>query len=190
MKTFISILTMLILAIPAFVQAQHSHHSGGDTDFKTEFTTLIESYLSMKDHLLESNAEKAIEAGYELTEGLEKIGEQRLEGDDHMAWMETYGAIENSLNEIQNSSDLDELRKYFHPLSEELAGAAERFGINGVVFVQHCPMAIDKEGGSWLSREEQIANPYLPDSMLRCGRVIEKINYPKEYESQRLAFPA
>jgi hypothetical protein len=63
----------------------------------------------------------------------------------------------------------------FQPLSEELAGAAEHFGVEGVVYVQHCPMAFNNQGGSWLSREEQIANPYLPATMLRCGRVIGRV---------------
>jgi len=175
MKIILSILTSLILTVPAVVQSQHNHHTGGESDFQTEFTTFIESYLSMKDHLVESDKSKALEAGNELAEQLEQIGEHRLEGDEHMAWMETYSTIENSLNAIQNSSDLDELRKHFQPLSEELAGAAEQFGVKGVVYVQHCPMAFNNEGGSWLSRDEQINNPYLPDTMLRCGRVIESI---------------
>jgi membrane fusion protein, copper/silver efflux system len=38
-----------------------------------------------------------------------------------------------------------------------------------------CPMAFDNEGANWLSREEQIQNPYLPENMLTCGDVIESI---------------
>lgn len=175
MKKVITVLTILILTLPAFVQAQQSHHSGVEGDFQTEFTTLIEAYLSMKDHLVESNKSKALEAGDELAEQLEQIGEHRLEGDDHMAWMEAYRAIDNSLNAIQNSTNLDELREHFRALSEELAGAAEHFEIKGVIYVQYCPMSVGNEGGSWLSREEQISNPYMPDTMLRCGSVIESI---------------
>jgi membrane fusion protein, copper/silver efflux system len=157
------------------LQAQHGHHSGGENDFTAEFTELIESYLVLKHHLVESNRNEAFETAGELSSLLEEIGKHRLEGDDHMAWMQVYDSIESQLNAISASSDLDELRTHFLPLSEELAEAAQRFGVEGVVYVQNCPMAFDDEGGSWLSREEQIQNPYLPDTMLGCGSVIETI---------------
>ena len=153
--------------------AQGHEHSPGD--FQTEFTELINSYLVLKDALIESDAETALYAASQMKEQLEEIGKHRLEGDDHMAWMEVYDSVESQLNAVTNSTDLDELRTHFLPLSEELAEAAQRFGVERVVYVQHCPMAFDNEGGSWLSREQQIANPYLPDTMLRCGRVIDSI---------------
>ncbi len=36
-------------------------------------------------------------------------------------------------------------------------------------------MALDDEGADWLSTEEQIQNPYLPETMPGCGEVIEKV---------------
>jgi membrane fusion protein, copper/silver efflux system len=174
-KLTTSIFALLLFTLPMAVQAQHGHHSAGGNDFKAEFTALIESYLILKDHLVESNRDKAFETAGELNSLLEEIGKHRLEGDDHMAWMQAYDSIESHLDAISNSSGLDELRSHFHPLSNELADAAQHFGVERVVYVQHCPMAFNNEGGSWLSSEEQIANPYLPDTMLRCGRVIERI---------------
>ena len=171
----ISIFTLLLLTLPTAIHAQNGHQSGGETDFKAEFTRLIESYLVLKNHLVESNSKEAFETAGDLSSLLEEIGKHRLEGDDHMAWMEVYDSVESQLNAVTNSTDLDELRTHFLPLSEELAEAAQRFGVDGVVYVQHCPMAFDNEGGSWLSSEEQIRNPYLPDTMLGCGRVIDSI---------------
>jgi hypothetical protein len=174
-KINISIFALLLFTLPAAINAQHGHHSSGDNDFESEFTALIESYLTLKDHLVESNHDEAIKTAGELSSLLEEIGKHRLEGDDHMAWMAVYDSIENHLNAIFGSSEPDELRSHFLPLSEALAQAAKRFGVEGVIYVQNCPMVFDNEGGSWLSREEQIANPYLPDTMLRCGSVIERI---------------
>ncbi len=174
-KLTTSIFALLLFTLPMAVQAQHGHHSAGGNDFKAEFTALIESYLTLKDDLVESNRDEAFETAGELSGLLEGIGKHRLEGDDHMAWMQVYDSIESHLGAISNSADIDELRTHFRPLSDELAEAAQRFGIEGVVYVQNCPMAFNNEGGSWLSREPQIANPYLPDTMLRCGRVIEGI---------------
>lgn len=49
------------------------------------------------------------------------------------------------------------------------------FGIEGVVYHQYCPMVFGNVGANWLSSEEQIQNPYLPETMLGCGEVIERI---------------
>jgi Cu(I)/Ag(I) efflux system membrane fusion protein len=49
------------------------------------------------------------------------------------------------------------------------------FGIEGVVYHQYCPMAFSDEGANWLSINERIQNPYLPETMPGCGEVIERI---------------
>lgn len=176
MKNFkLSLITFLIALFPVMALAQHGHHSDEENGFTSEFTAMVEIYLVMKDHLVESNLDGAMAAAGEMGAKLEEIGPHRLEGEDHMAWMETYDSIESLLEAIITGTDLDEVRKQFRPLSEELAEAAQKFGVDGVVYVQNCPMAFDNEGGSWLSSEQQIANPYLPDTMLRCGRVIDSI---------------
>ncbi|NJN26228.1 MAG: DUF3347 domain-containing protein [Cyclobacteriaceae bacterium] len=36
-------------------------------------------------------------------------------------------------------------------------------------------MAFNDEGAFWLSKEEEIYNPYFGDKMLKCGRMEEKI---------------
>jgi Cu(I)/Ag(I) efflux system membrane fusion protein len=36
-------------------------------------------------------------------------------------------------------------------------------------------MANDNEGADWLSKEEQVQNPYFGDQMLTCGTVQETI---------------
>ena len=150
----------------------HNQNSG---DFESEFTELIESYLVLKDALVESDAEGALSAATQMESQLEDIGEHRLEGNDHMKWMETYSKIESGLTEITGSADLEEIRTHFYGLSETLITGVKDFDIEGVVYHQHCPMAFNNEGGSWLSSEEQVQNPYMPDTMLGCGRVIEKI---------------
>ena len=150
----------------------HNQNSG---DFESEFTGLIESYLVLKNALVESDAEAALSAASQMESQLVEIGEHRLEGDHHMKWMETYNKIESGLTEITGSTDLEEIRTHFYGLSETLIAGVKNFDIEGVVYHQHCPMAFDNEGGSWLSSEEQIRNPYLPDTMMGCGRVIERI---------------
>ena len=46
---------------------------------------------------------------------------------------------------------------------------------NDKLFVQFCPMADNNTGAFWISREDQILNPYFGDMMLNCGSVEEII---------------
>jgi len=150
----------------------HNQNSG---DFESEFTELIESYFTLKDALVESDIEAALTAASKMKGQLKDIGEHRLEGDGHMKWMGTYSKIDSDLSEITGSNGLDEVRAYFYSLSETLIASVKDFDIEGVAYHQHCPMAFNNDGGSWLSSEEQIRNPYMPDTMMGCGGVIEKI---------------
>jgi Cu(I)/Ag(I) efflux system membrane fusion protein len=45
----------------------------------------------------------------------------------------------------------------------------------GSIYVQHCPMANNGDGGDWLATENKIQNPYYGDEMMECGRVLEEI---------------
>jgi len=172
MKTFI---TLLLLSLPLVTQAQHGHHNDGESTFTSEFTEFIQLYLEMKDALVKSDKDEAVNAASKMIMKLEEIGEHRMEGDSHTKWMQTYGELEAQLDEISEAGELEAIRTHFYSLSETLIENVKAFGIEGVVYHQYCPMAFDNEGGSWLSSEDQVMNPYMPDTMLRCGRVIEKI---------------
>ncbi len=169
------IITLLLLGLPLVSQAQHGHHNGGENGFTSEFTEMIQHYFAMKDALVESDADQAVEAASHMQMKLESIGEHRLEGDEHMEWMQTYGKLEAQLADVSESGELEEIRTHFYALSETLIEGVKVFGVEGVVYHQYCPMAFNNEGGGWLSSEDQVMNPYMPDTMLRCGEVIERI---------------
>ncbi len=144
-------------------------------DFRAEFTAFIEMYLEVKDALVESDFDEASAKTGQMKEQLEAIGEHRNDGDAHVLWMEMYGNIAGHLRPVANAGDIETLRSEFRFLSDMLVDAVKAFGIEGVVYQQYCPMAFDDEGAFWLSTEEQIKNPYLPETMLMCGEVIERI---------------
>ena len=159
------------------VQPDHDHEQFDDVpdDFRTMFTEAIEIYITGKNALVESDLTGAQSAYENFNSKLEEIGIHGLSGDGHMAWMESYEKLTSDASGIISAGDLDEARGSFRGLSDELIKAVHLFGVEGVVYHQYCPMAFDDEGADWLSTEEQIQNPYLPETMLMCGEVIERI---------------
>jgi len=94
----------------------------------------------------------------------------------HNDWMTFLSPIQNSMNEIQASMDLEEQRRSFSTLSDNLYKSIRAFGLGGKeAYYEYCPMAFNNEGAYWLSDQEKIRNPYFGDKMLTCGMVKEKL---------------
>ncbi|REL38993.1 efflux RND transporter periplasmic adaptor subunit [Rhodohalobacter sp. SW132] len=144
---------------------------GATDDFREDFKVLLTHYLDGKEALFESDMDGVSTAFQQAAEELESIGLHRMQGDAHMRWMEQYEAIEGHLNHILEAEDMEVRREGFALLSHVLIEAVNNYGIPGMVYHQYCPM----EDANWLSRDEQIENPYAPDTMPSCGEVIERI---------------
>ncbi|MFN1834253.1 efflux RND transporter periplasmic adaptor subunit [Balneola sp. MJW-20] len=71
-------------------------------------------------------------------------------------------------------SDIEGLRADFKALSEDLIKRIEEEGYEGTLYKQFCPMY--DGGSSWISDEEDIANPFYGSMMHNCGETVEKIN--------------
>jgi len=151
----------------------HDHNNviDGTTDsFREDFKTLLAHYLDGKEALFESDTDAVRAAFQQAAIELESIGMHRMEGDAHVRWMEQYEMIEGYVNQIMETESKESRHEGFSLLSNVLIEAVNNYQVQGVVYHQYCPM-VDK---SWLSRDEQIQNPYSPDVMPNCGEVIEK----------------
>ncbi|MFU8861713.1 MAG: efflux RND transporter periplasmic adaptor subunit [Cyclonatronaceae bacterium] len=144
---------------------------GATDDFREDFKALLAQYLDGKEALFESDMDAVTEAFQQASKKLEAIGMHRMGGDAHVRWMEQYEAIERHLNHILESENMESRHEGFALLSQVLVEAVNNYRVPGVVYHQYCPM----EDASWLSRNEQIQNPYAPDTMPSCGEVIERI---------------
>ncbi len=150
----------------------HGEEVDGVTeDFQNDFLGLIRAYLDGKEALLASDSEAVGTAFQQALNELQSIGLHRMQSDAHMLWMEHYETIENHLNHITGADNIEDQREGFRGLSDVLIEAINSYGIPGVIYHQYCPM----EDASWLSSEEQIENPYAPDTMLNCGEIIERV---------------
>lgn len=141
-------------------------------EFKTQLTTLIKSYLLIKDALVETDVKATQDAVNPAKFSLSQVDMKLLDGNAHDSWMELLKPIKNSLDKISKINDVEEQRKHFETLSDNLIEAVEIFGISGDSFYKHyCPMAFRDEGAVWLSLDKEIRNPYFGDKMLTCGEI-------------------
>lgn len=146
-----------------------------DEEFLSEFTVLVRTYIAIKNHLVESDLNQTTQKAQEFVAGLQAIGEHRLQGAAHEAWMTSFRNLGGHARPLASATSLDSARNEFRYLSDLLVVASKQFGVEGVVYRQYCPMAFNDEGGYWLSDNDQIENPYLPETMLGCGEIIELI---------------
>jgi len=144
-------------------------------NFKTDMDSLLTHYFELKDALVESDSAGSIEHAEQLGNLTGNVRTARIDTENEGLWLGISQILERETENLVSTSDIEEQRLHFEPISEAMIQVVESFHPVGyTIYHQSCPMV---RGGSadWLSREEQIANPYHGDRMLRCGEVIARI---------------
>jgi len=146
-----------------------------DATFRSQLGQMIDAYMEMKDALVASEPEEAASEARTTLSKLDDTDMSWLEGEAHHVWMDHLENLKSPLEEIQNTTDLEEQRKVFTELNETLYKTIKQFKpeTSRTIYYQYCPMANDDAGGYWFSTEEAIRNPYFGDMMLKCGEVEE-----------------
>jgi hypothetical protein len=169
MKNYIG--AILILAITSCTNAKHPSNtakqnaaaeksSEGVQLDNPKIQAIYESYIALKNSLVASKYEDSKIAANQLNVYLA----------DYQG-CETTAAI---AKKISVSKDLKEERKQFTYLSSDLIALFTHTPIKqGVIYVDHCPMANHGAGGDWLSGEKKIQNPYYGVTMPDCGEVTQ-----------------
>lgn len=123
---------------------------------------IYKGYIGLKNALVAGNSTGAKQTAMELSSSLKSF-----EGCENTALI---------ADQIAGTEDLKEQRKEFTALSSDVIALFKHVDLTkGAIYVQHCPMANNGNGGDWLSSEKQIRNPYYGDEMLECGAVLEVI---------------
>ncbi|WP_293299535.1 DUF3347 domain-containing protein [Pedobacter sp. UBA4863] len=136
-------------------------------DFKDEkLKHIYSAYIGLKDQLVATKFEEAKQHASELATALKDVV-----GCENAALI---------AQKITDAADIKTQRAVFTGLNVELIPVFKQAELtSGTIYVQHCPMANNGDGGDWLASEEKIQNPYYGDEMMECGRVAEKINAKK-----------
>ncbi|WP_339925827.1 efflux RND transporter periplasmic adaptor subunit [uncultured Cyclobacterium sp.] len=157
-------------------QTDGATNHGVSQSIKDELIPVFEHYLKLKNALTQDDLKRSISQSKEMLTYLSNVNRKVFEGVAHMEWMKYQKSLTASLENIAGQKSLEEVRKSFLSISDEMIGMAEKFHpFPKALFVQHCPMADTNRGADWLSLEEKVVNPYFGKSMETCGEVTKTI---------------
>ena len=140
---------------------------------ETKFGDLLKVYLNLKDALVASDQEQTQTLAKKGAGIASELSGMQMDdmGKSHIT------QLASQLKEIGSKSDLEGQREVFVSLSQNMIQIGQQIsGLDGKLYVQHCPMANNDKGANWLSLEEEIRNPYYGDAMLTCGSVVGTID--------------
>ena len=146
--------------------------------FQTQLTTLAQTYLNIKDALVNSQPELTAKEAQKWGQRLHTTDRTTLTGEAQRFAQTQWKVLSAQAQKIATTTELAAQRQAFVSLSQTLIHTLKTFGVTGETFyVQHCPMANDNSGAFWLSREQAIRNPYYGEAMLRCGAVQDTLTH-------------
>lgn len=148
-----------------------------DPTFQNQLMVYTMDYLVLKDAMVAGDKDEILIELPKLKNSLAAVNMGLVKGDAHMHWMELLEAMDKSIVKIELAPNRDKQRLEFINLSNALINAVKSFGTNtdNPLYIQFCPMANNDQGANWISKEENIINPYFGDMMLTCGSVEEVI---------------
>ncbi len=171
MKTLLTILVLAVSISSTYAQEkkEHSHNE--------HLTILLSEYLEVKNALVVDDFEKASKHLMNFTKEVKGNEEMNNHGDHASKHEMHHNKMVEAVTLASQATDLAQLRSSFDEISEELLIAIQNQGFDTEkLFLQFCPMANNGEGANWLSKSEQIANPYYGTKMHTCGATVKAIN--------------
>jgi len=134
---------------------------------------VLKDYFNLKDALVSDDEAKAKELGAALEKSLENLDVSKYTDEQQTELKEI---IEDAVEHAEHisKSPMAHQREHFKILSKDVTDMVVITGTANTLYEQFCPM-YDK-GSSWLSKSEEVRNPYYGSRMLKCGKVQKEIN--------------
>ncbi|AZB31289.1 DUF3347 domain-containing protein [Chryseobacterium balustinum] len=133
--------------------------------------SIQDSYFSLKNALVKSDAKTASAKGKELTDAITAVKMNELSATEHDVWMKAMKSLNSDASAIAKTQDIKKQREAFKTLSKNMYDLLKTSKISTPVYYQYCPM----QDANWLSTESTIKNPYYGAQMLTCGNTVETL---------------
>lgn len=139
-------------------------------DAKAE--AVLADYFMLKDALVGDDTKNAAQAGTKLVASLKAFDMSSYTKEQQK---ELADIIEDATEHAEHiaESAIDHQREHFKTLSKDIIDMVTITGTKNTLYEQFCPM-YDK-GSAWLSKSDEVRNPYYGERMLTCGSVKEII---------------
>ncbi len=143
------------------------------TQNQSQLKPVFDSYFSVKDALIKTDAATASAKASELSTSIKAVDMNKLSAEEHTVWMKVMQDLAANAESISKSKDVAKQRNAFATLSANIYALAKVSKQDAPVYYQHCPMY--NGGSNWLSKENAVKNPYYGAQMLTCGSTVETI---------------
>ena len=140
-----------------------------------QLDAVYNNYFAIKDALVKTDGNAASANAKELLTSINAVKMGELNMDVHMVWMKVLADLKDDAKKIADTKDAKTQRGNFDTLSENIYKLIKVSKSETTVYFQHCPMANNGKGANWLSKENNIKNPYYGSMMLGCGKTVETI---------------
>ena len=201
MKKVLLGLLVLILGIAGYYWYMFSKAGGGNSGPKQEAIKLkkhsdtfnlsvnaaMDAYFEISAAFVDADTAKVKVAATKFVTMLDSIHMEELKKDTANIYetaMGTFDGIKSNAADILLQTDLQEMRKDFSMVSENLYPFFKIINYEGdKMYWQNCPMAFgDEKEANWVSKTTEVVNPYLgknhPEfkaTMLHCGSIKDTI---------------
>lgn len=139
---------------------------------ETAKTAVVESYLRMSNSLILSDSIQTAKNATAFLSSLEKFRFKKLTLEEMNLATTSRAEIRVLTAKIAATTNINQQRKNFLEISEKMWKIAKSIQPAGLpLYLQVCPMT----GAIWISKDQEIKNPYYPKNMLTCGEIKERI---------------
>ncbi len=141
---------------------------------------LINEYYAIKDAFVLENDATIKQHALAMQKGIDTLDLKSVQGTNAEKDKNTQliSEINASLKALLNEKNVDAKRKSFQTISDNLYDLIKSVRFDKqIIYHQHCPMAFNEAGASWLSNNPDIKNPYLPKKMISCGEVLDTLDF-------------
>lgn len=139
---------------------------------------VVTAYLNVARALSRDDFEAVQTAATRLSAAVEKASLRDVPLPVGLAWNRQQRALQRATVQLNAAQDLAQARTTLQPLTEALEAGVQALpeGTVGTLFRAFCPMAFNDRGATWLSRDDQIRNPYFGSTMFRCGEIQAQVS--------------
>lgn len=157
--------------------------------FNKSIASILNSYYKMTEGFVNWDTAVINKSGNELKFSLENLDLEELKKDTTGIYESAFDPLANAKTEVSAivaDPSIAEKRGSLNILSDNLRLLLTAIKYNGAeLYWQECPMAFgDDRSGNWISKSEEVRNPYLGtkdpkygSTMLNCGAPKYTINF-------------